>query len=526
MPSPTIYSLSDITNRLASILAPHEERAFWVQAEVSGASLRGGHVYATLVESAAGKQVAKLDCVIWSRDHARIAASFRKAGLDFSLANGMKACLHCRLSFHAVFGLKLVVIDADPRFVLGELELRRREIIERLQKDGETGRNATLRVPALPLRLGLITSRDSAAYNDVVKTLRDSGYGFRVLLADALMQGEKAEHSILRAIDALEALAPDLVIIARGGGNRTELASLDNDPIARRIAACTVPVWTAIGHETDTSVLDVVAHTAFKTPTALAEGIVTRYRDAAHRMDTARVALLREWTHRIETQRNILGDDAIGIRQGSRKLYAYYRSELVSTAERVHLAVTGRFAAQDQRLAVAARHLRIRAEHASGEAEERARRATAALRDACAQQLDSARRLLAHRSVRLRFDRVRPLFDRGRGALARAADVLRRGTRTAILLRRQRAALLRQRLRGGPVLSRVSHLILLNEQHARLVEAHDPVNALKRGFAIVTDASRRILKSVADTRSGEAVRIAFHDGDADATITHTEDHHG
>lgn len=262
MPSPTIYSLSDITNRLASILAPHEEKAFWVQAEVASASTRGGHVYATLVESAAGRQVAKLDCVIWSRDHARIAAGFRKAGLDFELAGGMKACLHCRLSFHAVFGLKLVVVDADPRFVLGELELRRREMIERLQADGDTARNAALPVSALPLRLGLITSRDSAAYNDIVKTLRDSGYGFRLLLADALMQGEKAEASILRAIDALEALAPDLVIVARGGGNRTELASLDNERVARRIAACTAPVWTAIGHETDTSVLDVVAHTA------------------------------------------------------------------------------------------------------------------------------------------------------------------------------------------------------------------------------------------------------------------------
>jgi exodeoxyribonuclease VII large subunit len=526
MPTANIFTLSDITMRLADIIAPHEQKTFWVQAEVASAVLRGGNIYATLVEFAGGKQVAKLECAIWSRDLIRIQTLFRKADLHFDLAQGMKACLCCHLSFHPVFGLKLVAVDADPRFVLGELELRKREIIGRLVLDGSDKRNKILAVPALPLRLGLVTSRDSAAYNDLIKTLRDSGYGFTVLLADALMQGDKAEASLLRALDTLAALKPDLVIVARGGGNKTELASLDSEAVARRIAASAIPVWTAIGHEIDSGVLDLVAHTAHKTPTALAEAIVKRYTDAAHHTRSSRETLRREWTHRIDTQRNILTDDAIGIRQGSRKLREWYHSELLSQAERVHLAVTERFAAHDQRLAVAAGRLRLTSGYALRNAQQGTRTSTASLRETsatrCGQHLDTLQRA----ALRLRPDRIRPLLERARTDAARAAEALRRGMRTALLIRTQRARLLGQRLRGSGVPSRISHLLLLNEQLKRLVEAHDPVNTLKRGFARVTGADGRTATSIDAVRSGDDVRIQFHDGAAGATISTTEHSHG
>ena len=526
MPAGIIFSLSDITARLGDIFGPHEQKKFWVQAEVAGATVRGGNLYATLVEFAGQKQVARLECVIWNKDLLRIQTLFRKADLHFELVQGMKACLQCHLSFHAVYGLKLVAVDADPRVVIGELELRKRDIIERLQKDGADKANKKRNVPALPLRLGIITSRDSAAFNDVVKTLRDSGYGFTVLLADALMQGDKAEASLLRAFAALERLAPDLLIVARGGGNKTELASLDSEALARRIADCTIPVWTAIGHEIDSGVLDLVAHTAHKTPTALAEAIVKRFADARHFVGTSRETLRREWEYRIAAQWKIVGDDAVGIRQGSRKLREYYRSALLSQAERVHLAVTERFAARNRQLAVASERLRTRALRAMAYATDRSQLADRTLRAASEQRMDSSRQRLLRTRVRLSFERVHPLLDRERSTLARSTEAIQRGTRAALLLRRQREDAQRKHLRGGPVLSRLSHLILLNQRHARLVEAHDPVNTLKRGFAIVTDAEARIVKSVRAVRADDHVHIAFHDGEAAATISNAEEPHG
>ena len=222
----------------------------------------------------------------------------------------------------------------------------------------------------------------------------------------------------------------------------------------------------------------------------------------------------------------MLRDDAIGIRQGSRKLREWYRGELFSHAERVHLAVTERFAAHDQRLAVAAGRLRLKSEYALRDAHQRAATCIATLRETSAQRCGQHLQTLQRATGRLRPDRIRPLLERARADAARVADALRRGMRTARLIRAQHASLLGQRLRGSGVQSRLAHLILLNEQHMRLVEAHDPVNTLKRGFALVTAADGTIATSVAGVRSGDDVRIHFHDGAADATISTTEHSHG
>jgi exodeoxyribonuclease VII large subunit len=133
------------------------------------------------------------------------------------------------------------------------MELKKREIIERLQKEGLFKANKKRNVPTMPLRIGLVTSSGSAAYNDFIKTLIASGYGFRIYCADAMVQGGQTEKSVLRALGVLAALDVDLVFLIRGGGSKTDLYFLDNEAIARRISSYPKPVWTGIGHEIDHS---------------------------------------------------------------------------------------------------------------------------------------------------------------------------------------------------------------------------------------------------------------------------------
>ncbi len=472
-PDTHVRTLSEVTRGLEQVFAKYTS-TFWVQAEVGSAAERGGHLYGTLVEMQGGKQIAKMDFTIWNSDIRGIRARFASADLQFTLTAGIKACLLCRLSFHPVFGLKLQVVDADPRFALGELEQRKRELIARLLAEGAEARNKALNVPLLPLRIGLITSRDSAAYHDILKTLRDGGFGYRVLLADALMQGEQAPASVSAAFTALERLAPDLIVLARGGGNRTELASLDSEQIARRIVACPFPVWTAIGHEIDSGVPDVVSHRSFKTPTALAEEIVARFRRESDRAAAAADLLRREWQHRFEREETHARDNLTGIRQGTRKLAEQRRAELLASAETLHVYVERRLSAQ-------LRALHVATQRAGGDT----RRHTA----------------LAAAGI-----------ERLRAALHSAAA-------GALRAEHERGRTRRQRLDMTRVLQRLTAQRERCDDRLRLVAAQDPHNALRRGYAIVHAPSGAIATAAAALRPADAVRIEFHDGSVSATIT-------
>ncbi len=266
------FNLSQITGRIQQILQPHIGKLFWVKAEISSGREKGGSFYCDLVESnGSGKIIAQMRCTIWNRDLAKIRNRFKQHDLNLTLDDGTVVGLQCTLQFHPQFGLSLKAVDADPAFALGELELKKKEILDRLTKEGLLEPNKRQIVPMLPQIIGLVTSKGSAACNDILKTFNPSDYGFIVYLADATVQGARTENSMLTALAALEKLDIDLVIIARGGGSKTDLFYLDNEVVARRIAQFKYPVWTGIGHETDISVLDYVANQSFKTPTYSAQ---------------------------------------------------------------------------------------------------------------------------------------------------------------------------------------------------------------------------------------------------------------
>jgi exodeoxyribonuclease VII large subunit len=468
------FRLSDVTRRIEAYLRPALGRGFWLKAELSSGRERNGTFFCELVETGArGEVVAQLPCRIWSADLARMRRAFAQAGLDLMLGDGTLVGVRCELQFHPRHGLSLRATDMDPAVALGELELRRRRILEALAREGLLRRNAERPLALLPNRIALITSRDSAACRDVVETLRASGYGFRVYLADALVQGPEAEARVLAALDACVRLPVELVLLVRGGGSKTDLAALDSEPIARRIAACAVPVWTGIGHESDRGVLDEVAARSFKTPTAAAEELVRRFAGVEDGIRRAAQRLRGVWSLRLRGATEHLRRAATGLRQGSRKLLEVQRARLGGAARAAHAQVGGRVARERTHLGAARLQMRARVQ---GRLRAEARRwveARARLARAARRALQELRRALEGRRARLRPQRVLRRLEAERQALARRGQLLR---------------------------------------------AADPRTALRRGFSLTYGSSGLLLRSVDDLRPGQSVLTRLVDGQFESTV--------
>jgi exodeoxyribonuclease VII large subunit len=246
----------------------------------------------------------------------------------------------------------LKVNDADPAFALGELELKKKEILGRLKKEGLLEPNKKLYVPILPIKIGLITSMGSAAYNDFINTLKSSMFGFQIYFADAVVQGSQTQNSVLYALQTLEKLDLELVLIVRGGGSKTELFSLDNEAIARKIATYKFPVWTGIGHEIDTSVLDHVANRYFKTPTAVAEELVARFVEMKRHLEEAEHRFKSSWTYRLDIEKKFIQNSRTGLIQGTQKLIENKNANLKQRANLLSSRVFDRLTREKSTLAV------------------------------------------------------------------------------------------------------------------------------------------------------------------------------
>ena len=468
------FSLAEVTARIEAILQPHIGRLFWVKAEISSGRERGGSFYCDLVElDGAGKIVAKVSCTIWRRDLAAIKRKFQDAGLDFKLDNGTQVGLQCTVQFSPQYGLSLKVSDADPAFALGELELKRREILLRLEKEGLFEPNKQREVPLLPQRIGFVTSRGSAAFNDFVQTLTRSPYGFTLLMADATMQGAQTEASVLAALDALERLKPELVVIARGGGSKADLSFLDNETIARRVAGYGFPVWTGIGHEIDQSVLDFVSNRTFKTPTAVAEELVSRYVEMDRHLEEAGNRFRSTWAYRLDMEKQRMEKDRVGIRQGTRKLWDVTRSELLERRNSFGTQVRERLSGERVKLSVA------RQKAVSG--------TQGFLREA-GQGLQVIKDELI--SVTVRYVSIsHKSLELFRGRF--------RQDRFTVIVGRERRDL---------------------TSKASLLRAADPKNSLKRGFSLVYGKKGRLVKSVQDVKKGDTIRTQVRDGDFESMV--------
>lgn len=260
----------------------------WVRAEISAVKARpGGHCYMELSQSSDTGVVAKVSAIIWSSKYRFIAPYFESV-TGSPIKAGITVLAKVSVNFSQLYGLSLIVEDINAEYTVGEKEKERLATIERLSKEGLMDLQKELSLPALPYRLAVVSAPDAAGYRDFVRHLLDNEYGFvfEPKLYEAVMQGVAAPDSVAEAIARIGASGKryDAALVIRGGGARLDLACFDDYKIAAAIARCPVPVLTAVGHDQDFHVCDMVAWKYVKTPTALADFFVEMYMDEDQRI--------------------------------------------------------------------------------------------------------------------------------------------------------------------------------------------------------------------------------------------------
>lgn len=308
------YRVSQLCQEIRDFLGEAFD-SLWVAGEVQRVRpSRRGHLYFELVEKGDHDEIrGKLDAVVWRGDYQRVQRLLARSGQE--ITEGQEIRCRGEIDFYGPSGrLQLVVREVDPLFTLGLLERRRRETLAELARAGLLERNKALPFPELPLQIALVTSEGSAAYHDFLATLRESGYGFRVLFIHAAVQGKGAEREIASALAAAAGAAVGCIVLIRGGGSRTDLAVFDSREVAFAVARSPVPVLTGLGHEIDLAIADRVAHTALKTPTKVAELLVERVATADGELEALRQALRRAAAEPLHRGREALGAAERGLR--------------------------------------------------------------------------------------------------------------------------------------------------------------------------------------------------------------------
>ena len=273
----TLYSLNNLVHEAVSVALPAR---YWVTGELSEVrEAANGHCYIELVQrdEATGTLVAKARGTIWSRVYSLLRPYFlEQTGNHFS--QGLKVLLQVSVNFHELYGYTLDVCDIEPAYTIGDMARKRQLVIKRLADEGVIGLNKELQFPLLPQRVAVISSYTAAGYGDFCDQLHNNAYGFvfYTKLFPAPMQGNGVEDGIIGALDRIARNSElwDVVVIIRGGGAVSELSCFDTYELANNCAQFPLPIITGIGHRRDESVLDIVAHTSAKTPTAAAELLV------------------------------------------------------------------------------------------------------------------------------------------------------------------------------------------------------------------------------------------------------------
>lgn len=284
----TLFELNHIVR---SVLESSLDEEYWVEGEFADASVGfGGHFYGELVQKdGQGRNiVARARVTCWARNYNIISLRFQKETGE-TLRRGLHVKLLVKVTFHEQYGYALNILDVDSSFTLGDMARRRKEIIAQLQQDGIINDNKELPLPSLLKHIAVVSSAGAAGYGDFCNQLKHNDYGlfFHYHLFPAVMQGTNVEESVMTALAAIadEAHRWDCVVIIRGGGATGDLSDFDSYPLAAAVAQMPIPVIVGIGHERDETVLDFVAHTRVKTPTAAAAFLIDNGAQQLSRLD-------------------------------------------------------------------------------------------------------------------------------------------------------------------------------------------------------------------------------------------------
>lgn len=302
------YTLKELNAMVRDAIETELPDEYWVQAELAECRESRGHCYMELIEKDElnNTPIARSSAKCWKSTWNVVRPYFeRETGQR--LHAGMKVLLKVYAQFHEAFGFSWIVTDIDPTYTLGDMARRRQEIIAHLKAEGVFDLNRELYMPLFPQRIAVISSATAAGYGDFCNQLADNPYGFyfSTQLFEATMQGEATEHSIIQALNRiyLSVNSFDVVVIIRGGGATSDLSCFDSLPLAENVANFPLPVITGIGHDRDESIIDMVAHTNVKTPTAAAALLISYLKDVLDAINQAEATITRRVRSQLEMEK-------------------------------------------------------------------------------------------------------------------------------------------------------------------------------------------------------------------------------
>lgn len=297
----SLYELNGLVRQAIDHLLPDE---YWVEAELSEVRESKGHCYIELIQKddIGNTPVARASAKCWRQTWLMIRPYFERI-TGQTLHPGMKVLLKVFAQFHEAYGFSWIITDIDPKYTMGDMARKRQEIIQQLKKEGVFDLNRELQLPMFTQRVAVISSATAAGYGDFCNQLADNIYGFHfdTYLFEAIMQGEQVEKSVVNALNRiyLQWENFDCVVIIRGGGATSDMSGFDSLLLAENVANFPLPIITGIGHDRDECVLDMVAHTRVKTPTAAAAFLISHLKIVADRIDQAEKTIGKTITNRI-----------------------------------------------------------------------------------------------------------------------------------------------------------------------------------------------------------------------------------
>lgn len=334
--------LLELQNRLKQGIEGLFSSRIWIKAEISAVKARsGGHCYMELSQSDDNGLVAKASAIIWS-SRFRFIAPYFESVTGSPLKEGMTVLVEVQVNYSQLYGMSLIINDIDPEYSLGVRALERQKTIERLQAEGLMDLQKELALASLPYRIAVISAEDAAGYRDFMRHLHENPYGFafETVLYPALMQGVDCPDSIIAALDAVNESEEkyDVVMILRGGGAKLDLACFDDYDLAAVIAQYPLPVLTAIGHDQDHHVCDMVAYEYLKTPTALADFILEIYEDEDARLSSFASRMRLAFTGRLAAMETSVSNLNVRIRNASVTKVSLCESSLELLRTRIEAA--------------------------------------------------------------------------------------------------------------------------------------------------------------------------------------------
>ena len=345
------YSLLQLNQLVRDVLEDALPDEYWVEAELSECREHGGHCYMELIEKDehSNTPVARASAKCWRQTWVMVKPYFERT-TGQPLRAGMKVLLRVYAQFHEAYGFSWIVSDIDPTYTLGDMARKRQEIIRQLKEEGVFDMQRELHIPIFAKHIAIISAQNAAGYGDFCRQLEDNDYGFRfeVTLFPAIMQGEQVEASVVDALNKIYQRIGDfdVVCILRGGGATADLSGFDTLALAENVAQFPLPVITGIGHERDESILDMVANTRVKTPTAAAALLIDNLLHVLEQLDDASHRIVYAINQRLTNQKTRIATLTTLIPTLALRLVSNQRHRIETTENRLPIAIERRLTNQ------------------------------------------------------------------------------------------------------------------------------------------------------------------------------------